>query len=248
MAETAKSSRIRRIIYSNELLASGIVTPVLYDDDLDPYFNKNVLDPVLSANPNTSIREYEWSFNKSKQVEKPADAFDPATGYRALLTEDNRRMRGSLDSVGDYYAVAISTAEKTTGKHYIEARTIDSTASPIVGVVANGTTAINISQGSGTAHGFATVTQEILIAIDLDAGKMWYGNKSTSGYWLPGSDPVTQVNPKFSWTPNTPMRIFMRCWYNDYSYGDQAAEMRVNFGNNEFAVDPPDGYIPGWRK
>lgn len=60
MTTPTKSVSVRRTEYNNELLASGSVTPVLYDDPYDGYQNLDVLDATLKYNPLIVLNGYGW--------------------------------------------------------------------------------------------------------------------------------------------------------------------------------------------
>lgn len=69
------------------------------------------------------------------------------------------------------------------------------------------------------------------VALDLDAGKIWFRENGT---WMESGDPATGANPSFSNVvgPVLPLTV----WY------PQAGAMTANFGGSAFVDTPPAGF------
>lgn len=82
----------------------------------------------------------------------------------------------------------------------------------------------------------------VKVAIDFDAGTIWFGLNNEWCYFEAGRD--TSIfggpasNAPFSFTPNTPMRICV-------AIKGSTQEIRLNVGQEPFTYTPPDRYV-GW--
>lgn len=95
----------------------------------------------------------------------------------------------------------------------------------------------NGSLGAVSGYGRVAPGQWAGFAIDFDAGKLWVGNSSGSGY-AGGGDPAAGTSPTFTFTPNTHLHFAVA----GYS-GPQAAT--VNFGASAFSGTVPTGFSAG---
>jgi hypothetical protein len=83
------------------------------------------------------------------------------------------------------------------------------------------------------AYGSATQGGIVMVAIDFDAGKIWWG---LDGTWFASGDPVAGTNPGFDDIDDT-WRIFIGA-------SSAARDIRANFGQKDFAHTPPAGFLP----
>jgi hypothetical protein len=70
------------------------------------------------------------------------------------------------------------------------------------------------------------------LAIDFDAGKMWFGDVAG---WVNGGDPAVGTNPTYTFTPNTEL------WAAVDTYGPPYVQ--VNFGATAFVSAAPAGFL-----
>lgn len=89
----------------------------------------------------------------------------------------------------------------------------------------------------GTAVGSLTgTTVDVMLAVDVDAGKVWAGYDGT---WLNSGDPVAgtgQVALR-TFSPTDVVAV-------GTAFSDNAQGMKANFGQRPFAYTPPTGFLP----
>lgn len=79
------------------------------------------------------------------------------------------------------------------------------------------------------------VGQRLMVAIDCDAGKGWFGN---NGVWSGGGDPALGTTPTFTFTPGTTL-------FPALGIFNQPQSVTANFGASAFAHTVPNGYNTG---
>jgi hypothetical protein len=88
--------------------------------------------------------------------------------------------------------------------------------------------------GSTSSYGVSYATNDIImIALDLDAGKVWYGKNGT---WMASGNPATGANPSQTFTANQLMCPAVASGTGTIVYS-------LNFGQRPFAYTPPTGYL-----
>jgi len=86
---------------------------------------------------------------------------------------------------------------------------------------------------STTTYGVSLATGDVLtMALDLDAGKLWYGKNGT---WMASGDPATGANPSQTFTANQAMSFAV-------SSGGGVPAFTGNFGQRAFAYTVPSGF------
>jgi hypothetical protein len=73
-------------------------------------------------------------------------------------------------------------------------------------------------------------TTVLRCAVDLDAGKIWFGVNTT---WLGGGDPALGTSPTYTFTAGTTLAFMV---------ASQAQVTIANFGQRPFAYTPPTGF------
>lgn len=153
--------------------------------------------------------------------------FDPSwtAGFYAYS-----RNNTALLKVSSGYRSALSLVTRSTGKRYVAAK-ITAEATPdecIIGLVTIGSDVngwpgrfpgdfgcqfariagvgvwaswVFSALGSSTICG---VNDTAMMAVDFDAGKIWYGRNGT---WYNSGNPATGANPSQTFAPNTPMHL-----------------------------------------
>ena len=84
---------------------------------------------------------------------------------------------------------------------------------------------------SGTAGGTGANNDIVMVAYDLDNGKLWFG---LNGTWFNSGNPATGANANYS---NLSGSIAPAV--GTYSSG----AISVNFGQRPFTYTPPSGYV-----
>jgi len=148
-----------------------------------------------------------------------------------------------------------STIYPTTGKWYVEASPSILSGAQYIGVglrpagqIGSGEYAgsvsgsyggilssLNINTYSGGVAGSSlsgtfTTSTPICMAVDFDAGKVWFGSNNS---WVGGGNPATGTSPTYTFTANTQFNIYFSAYAND---------CYPNFGQRAFAYTPPSGY------
>lgn len=184
------------------------------------------------------------------------------------LSEGN--LRNQSESSSDVGGMSFSTLEMATGKFYMEVLIVKQAGDRMqVGVInslvenytenntqmtntANKWSFIcqsNVSNG-GMYHNSTNIGNGTMgsfiegdigqIAIDVDAGKVWFGRNGTFFANDGGSDgdPAAGTNESFSGLTNGPFRFALGCT-NEASGG---CVMKANFGEQGFKYTPPTGF------
>ena len=89
------------------------------------------------------------------------------------------------------------------------------------------------NNGATTSYGVTYTTNDILmIALDLDAGKVWYGKNGT---WMASGSPSTGANPSQTFTANQQMSPAVASGTGTIVYA-------INCGQQPFTYTPPTGF------
>jgi hypothetical protein len=148
-----------------------------------------------------------------------------------------------------------STIIQSTGKYYFESRMSTVSASNYIGIGLKIAGAVGIEyagQNTGSYGGIlasttfslyangitgtstsvtATTSTPIQIAVDFDAGKMWFGFNNT---WIGGGSPASGTSPTYTFTANTPLQPIVSAYAND---------CYANFGQQPFSYTPPTNFV-----
>jgi hypothetical protein len=84
--------------------------------------------------------------------------------------------------------------------------------------------------GSSISGTFSTNTP-IQVAVDFDAGKIWFG--SLNGTWIGGGNPASGTSPTYTFTANTQLNPYVSAYANN-TY--------ANFGQRPFIYTVPSGF------
>jgi Concanavalin A-like lectin/glucanases superfamily/SPRY domain len=143
-----------------------------------------------------------------------------------------------------------STFYPSTGKWYWEAVSTSGTASNTrfgivnrngagadLGGSANGWAYLGdgrvYNNGSTSSYGVTYSTNDIMmLALDLDAGKLWYGKNGT---WMASGSPSTGANPSQTFTANQQMSPALASGTGTIVYA-------FNAGQRPFTYTPPTGF------
>ncbi len=100
------------------------------------------------------------------------------------------------------------------------------------GIVANSTTLSSYTNNASTniTSNTATTSTAYQVAVDFDAGKIWFGYNNT---WLASGNPSTGANPTYTFTANTQLQPILSSYSNTNS---------INFGQQPFSYTPPTGF------
>jgi hypothetical protein len=98
-------------------------------------------------------------------------------------------------------------------------------------------TSINLvaySGGSagGSISGTFSINTPIQVAVDFDAGKVWFG--SLNGTWIGGGNPASGTSPTYTFTAGTQLNPYVSAYANN-TY--------ANFGQRPFTYTPPTGFV-----
>jgi hypothetical protein len=88
--------------------------------------------------------------------------------------------------------------------------------------------------GASASYGVSYATNDILmIALDIDAGKIWYGKNGT---WMASGVPATGTSPSQSFTANQLMSPAVASGSGTFAYV-------LNCGQRPFSYTPPTGFV-----
>ena len=189
---------------------------------------------------------------------------NPSLSYSAfILDKGNTRFRGNTGGT----STMTSTHSMTSGKWYIEVYAENNPAGgwPTLGICKTSSISItqNISNyqyassdtnnksevvgtsgqivkfGASAASGGVswTSTDILQIAVDIDAGKWWFGKNNT---WAGSGDPANGNNPIDTFTSGTEMSVWLAS-YNGSSYMHINAGQDDTFNGNVTAAGNADG-------
>ena len=139
-------------------------------------------------------------------------------------------------STGKWYWETVSTSGTAANTRFGICNT--SGAGADLGGSANGWAYLGdgrvYNNGSTTSYGVTYTTNDILmIALDLDAGKVWYGKNGT---WMASGSPSTGANPSQTFTANQLMSPAVASGTGTLVYA-------LNCGQQPFTYTPPSGYL-----
>jgi hypothetical protein len=143
---------------------------------------------------------------------------------------------------GDNGAKAIATIGIPSGKWYFEASWISGPSNSrfIVGF-ASSTTSVTTTtlpfERDGSNLGLAA-NDIANVAIDFDAGKIWYGKNNV---WQASGDPATGANPVQTFTPSS--YDFLYPALRLYGASDGTTVGVINFGQRPLSYTPPSGFV-----
>lgn len=164
--------------------------------------------------------------------------------------------RGTLTNGNlDITCSAAETAHPATmfassGKWYWEILLVDSNYARVgicntggvdqgLGNTANGWCYLNdgrvFNNGVATSYGVSATNNDVInVALDLDAGRIWYGKNGT---WMASGNPATGANPSQSFTANQTMAPAVA-----YGFVGGSDAFTANFGQRPFAYTAPSGF------
>ena len=159
---------------------------------------------------------------------------------------------GNLDvTAADNGRITPTTFFPTTGKWYCEV-VLNSGSNPRIGIANNSYNQASDNLG-GTTNSWAylydgrlyyngSVTGNtgvgagngdvVMMALDIDAGKLWFG---VNGTWMSSGVPSTGTNPQFTFTANQALSFAV-------SSGGGTPAWTGNFGQRAFAYTAPSGF------
>ena len=150
------------------------------------------------------------------------------TGSTILPTTGKWYFEGFMGTIGsaNYIGIGLRIAGQLSSGEYA------GSIANSWGFIANNTAyntytnATAINTGSYTA----TTATAYQVAVDFDAGKIWFGYNNT---WVASGNPSTGANPTYTFTANTQLQPILSA-YSNTNY--------INFGQRPFAYTPPTGY------
>jgi hypothetical protein len=169
----------------------------------------------------------------------------------SLVSSTGTFSNGNLDVSTTTVNAASTTMFQSTGKLYWEVvNTSGTAANTRFGFVNTSGVGVNLGSttntwaylgdarvyynGSTSSYGVSYATNDIImIALDLDAGKVWYGKNGT---WMASGNPATGANPSQTFTANQLMCPAVASGTGTIVYS-------LNFGQRPFAYTPPAGYL-----
>jgi len=181
--------------------------------------------------------------------------WNPIVPINASSTITNANLQATLGGTAGTNANGVlSTFKINSGKWYAEftLSTITNGGTyPFVGITgANSLVTSNVSSNSAsycirasgnidalavfnTGYGSSFANGDVCqIAVDFDAGKIWYGKNGT---WFASGNPASGTSPSSSGVSSSTLWAFAVS-------GDGNAVAAANFGQRPFAYTPPSGY------
>lgn len=156
------------------------------------------------------------------------------------LSNGNLNFANGSSDIG---AKAIGTIGISSGKWYWEGQvtTIYNDTTRHVFGFASSSTALSTSnllyEIGANVVGVTNTSGIIMLAIDFDAGKIWYGGNGT---WLSNGNPATGANPYLTFTPS--YYDFLYPGIRIYAANDGTSAACANFGQRPFSYTPPTGF------
>jgi hypothetical protein len=185
--------------------------------------------------------------------------FNPtAVSGMGLATLANGNLNASGD--GTLFKGSVSTIAMSTGKWYWETTIVGGGNTYGPGIVASTSLASAIggsygytdasdawmrssngvvySGGAGVVTGLSTFTTDdvISIAVDFDAGKLWFAKNGT---WDSSGNPATGANPTITFSPGGKSFYAM---VQGWVYAPYTWTMALNAGQRPFAYTAPSGF------
>ena len=181
-------------------------------------------------------------------IDTPTPYADGSTGRGNYCTLNPLRYstNGSLSSAnlnyangsGDNNAKAFATFGISSGKWYYEAAYVSGVSdSRVLWGFGTDTTAVS-SVGLPFEYSFNGQSANTMqVAIDYDAGKIWYGFNNT---WVSSGNPSAGTNPYQTFTPSSyPILV---PGVRIYGAADGTTTSAANFGQRPFSYTPPTGF------
>ena len=139
-------------------------------------------------------------------------------------------------STGKWYWEVVCTSATVTNTRFGIVNT--SGAGTDLGGNANGWAYLGdgrvYTNGASSSYGVTYSTNDILmIALDIDAGKIWYGKNGT---WMASGSPSTGANPSQTFTANQLMSPAVASGSGTFAYV-------LNCGQRPFTYTPPSGFV-----
>lgn len=190
----------------------------------------------------TYTKDVPYPYTKNTTIGNYA-TWDVANSFYANSYKGNLRVDSTVGSA------LPATIFVNSGKWYWEVKWV-SGANPRIGVTnisgvgqdfggsANSWCRLNnpsrvYNAGSAPAYGTdLTVGDTIMLALDIDAGKLWYGKNGT---WEASGNPATGANPSQTFTSGQSMSPAV-------SSGGGTPLFEANFGASGFSYTPPTGF------
>lgn len=180
---------------------------------------------------------------------------NPLDRYDNSPTDGNLTRLG-VGHGGSPWSTCRATTGVSSGKWYFEAKLSGSTGSVgnnMVGVMTTTTSALNDAYGGSTTCSYqangnlqgnnstGTVSSAvsgdiIMVAFDVDAGKMWVGKNGT---WMNTGVPASGTGNVFTALPTSPITPQVSMYGNT---GDNYG-WYLNFGQQGFTYTPPTGFV-----
>jgi hypothetical protein len=176
-------------------------------------------------------------------------------------TYDNPPTQGNLARIGvghtgSPWSTCRSTLGVSSGKWYFEATLTGSTGSTgnnMIGVMTTTTSTLSDAYGGSTTRSYqangnlqgnnstgtvssATSGDVIMIAFDVDAGKLWVGKNGT---WMNSGVPASGTGNVFTTLPTSPIVPQVSMYGNT---GDNYG-WYTNFGQQPWIYSPPSGFV-----
>jgi hypothetical protein len=179
----------------------------------------------------------------------------PVDTYDNPPTEGNLRRTG-VGHTGSPWSTCRATLGVSSGKWYFEGTLTGSTGSVgnnMIGVMTTTTSTLSDAYGGSTTRSYqangnlqgdnstgtvssATSGDVIMIAFDVDAGKLWVGKNGT---WMNSGVPASGTGNVFTTLPTSPIVPQVSMYGNT---GDNYGWF-TNFGQRPFAYTPPTGFV-----
>ena len=213
------SSGLSNTWTANNFTTSGTGTDVMSDTPTNNYATLNPVDNASGAtlaNGNLETTSGAASY-KSNFGTMFASSGKWYAEFTVLAGSNDSRM---IPGVGTKQTSVTTNLGNDTYSYSIN---YDSGTSTIYKRTNNATTAL-------TSTGNLTTNSVVMIALDLDNNKLWFGQDGT---WFDSGAPASGTNQIFSIAAGE--YTFMPCTYSDGKFA-------INFGQRAFAYTPPTGF------
>jgi hypothetical protein len=151
------------------------------------------------------------------------------TGSTILPTTGKWYFEGFMGTIGgaNYIGIGLRIAGQIAAAEYA------GSIANSWGFIANSANYNTYTGGAATNAGSftATTATAFQVAVDFDAGKMWFGFNNT---WVASGNPSTGANATYTFTANTSLQPILSA-YSNTNY--------INFGQRAFSYTPPTGFV-----
>lgn len=206
---------------------------------------------------------HKWGFASDLDAGHPYKSTPPLLPVSSVTWNPSNKSAAITLSGGNLIATHTATSEhdgvtatlgRSAGKYYFEVRSDSSTTDGLIGVAGAGfnldnylglgsteysyyqTNGQKVNNGSAVAYGAAYTTPAVIgVAVDLDAGKIWFAKDNT---WQASGNPAAGTGEAYSGMTGEKFPAI--------TMFTNGSSMTARFKSSDFTYSPPTGFLP-WQ-